>query len=208
MFIRGRVANNLVVKFEFFVHCCICVCSAIEMDVDPEQEQIIMGLQIFLDQIKTCLAVFIKMYLLVKRRRLENRESIESYSITARIPAQMNHLYQLVGISDTTCHNNLRMPIHVFNRLCHLMETIGGLRQSRHVTIAEQVAMFLSILSHHKKNRIVQTNFKRSGYTISKHFNNVLKSILKLHSILLISPTPVPDESVDFRWKYFKVIPK
>lgn len=175
------------------------------MDVDPEQEQIIMGLQIFMDQIKTCLAVFVNMYLLVKRRRLQNRDNVQPYSLTARIPAQMNHLRELVCISDTTCHNNLRMPIYVFNRLCQLVETLGGLRQTRHVTVPEQIAMFLSILSHHKKNRIVQTNFKRSGYTISKHFNNVLKALLKLHAVLLITPTPVPDDSNDFRWKYFKV---
>ncbi|KAL8521761.1 hypothetical protein ACS0TY_012056 [Phlomoides rotata] len=76
------------------------------------------------------------------------------------------------------------MNIDCFNRLCFLLENIGGLSPTRNVTIAEQVAMFLSILSHHTKNRIVKHSFKRSGYTVSKHFNSVLNTLLKLHTIL------------------------
>ncbi|KAH6838205.1 hypothetical protein C2S53_013328 [Perilla frutescens var. hirtella] len=73
----------------------------------------------------------------------------------------------------------------------------------RHVQLPEQVAMFLSILAHHAKNRIVKSNFNQSGCTISKHFNAVLKA-LKLHSILLIKPQFVADDSTNDRWKYFK----
>ncbi|KAL8549881.1 hypothetical protein ACS0TY_008646 [Phlomoides rotata] len=46
--------------------------------------------------------------------------------------------------------------------------------------------------------------FGHSGYTISKHFNTVLRTLLKLHTILLAKLESVPDNSNDYRWKYFK----
>ncbi|KAL8501417.1 hypothetical protein ACS0TY_020813 [Phlomoides rotata] len=41
-------------------------------------------------------------------------------------------------------------------------------------------------------------------YTINKHFNNVLNTLLKLYIVLLVNPVPVPEDSTDNRWKYFK----
>ncbi|KAL8520584.1 hypothetical protein ACS0TY_011207 [Phlomoides rotata] len=63
---------------------------------------------------------------------------------------------------------------------------------------------FFSVLSHHKKNRVVKHDFRRSGYTISKNFNSVLNTLLKLHTVLLVSLVPVPEGCDDYRWKYFK----
>ncbi|KAL8526306.1 hypothetical protein ACS0TY_015502 [Phlomoides rotata] len=40
--------------------------------------------------------------------------------------------------------------------------------------------------------------------TVSKHFNFVLNTLLKLHTILLINPQPVHDDCTDNRWKYLK----
>ncbi|KAL8506003.1 hypothetical protein ACS0TY_017021 [Phlomoides rotata] len=77
-------------------------------------------------------------------------------------------------------------------------------RDTRHVSIGEQVAIFLTVLSHHTKNRVIKHSFKRSGYTISKHFNGVLNTLLKLYNVLLVNPEPVPEDSNDYRWKYFK----
>ncbi|KAL8506593.1 hypothetical protein ACS0TY_017481 [Phlomoides rotata] len=93
-----------------------------------------------------------------------------------------------------------------FNRLCYLLKNLGGLRSTRNVSINEQVAIFPTILSHHTKNRVVKHTFRRSGYTISKHFNNVLNTLLKLYPILLVKPIPVPEDSTDNRWRYFKVL--
>ncbi|KAL8464389.1 hypothetical protein ACS0TY_034062 [Phlomoides rotata] len=91
-----------------------------------------------------------------------------------------------------------------FNRLCYLLKNLGGLRSTRNVSISEQVAIFLTILSHHTKNRAVKHTFTRSGYTISKHFNNVLNTLLKLYTVLLVKHVPVHEDSTDYHWKYFK----
>ncbi|KAL8483338.1 hypothetical protein ACS0TY_026145 [Phlomoides rotata] len=91
-----------------------------------------------------------------------------------------------------------------FNHLCYLLKNLGGLRSTRNMSINEKVVIFLTILSLHTKNRVVKHTFRRSGYTISKHFNNVLNSLLKLYPILLVKPVPVPEDSTDNHWRYFK----
>ncbi|KAL8457377.1 hypothetical protein ACS0TY_035294 [Phlomoides rotata] len=98
------------------------------------------------------------------------------------------------------------MNTDCFNRLCYLLRNLGGLRDTRNVSISEQIAIFLTVLSHHTKNRVVKHSFNRSGYTISKYFNLVLNTLLKLYNVLLVTPEPVPEDSNDYRWKYFKIV--
>ncbi|KAL8470799.1 hypothetical protein ACS0TY_033396 [Phlomoides rotata] len=64
--------------------------------------------------------------------------------------------------------------------------------------------MFLYVLAHHTKNRAMKFQFKRSGQTISKYFHGVLQFVLKLHSLFLVTPQPIPDDCTDTRWGKFK----
>ncbi|KAL8524666.1 hypothetical protein ACS0TY_014318 [Phlomoides rotata] len=80
----------------------------------------------------------------------------------------------------------------------------GWTKPSKYINMYEKVVMFLSILAHHSKNRCVKFQFKRSGQTISKEFHSVLRSVLKLHNLLLVKPHPVPNDSNDTRWGQFK----
>lgn len=156
-------------------------------------------------EIRIFVMLWVAMYILFRRRRGSRNWSRTRYTISNKVPYQINHLRDVVGISDDICRNNLRMPIQCFHRLCFLLENIGGLRPSKHVSVVEKVCMFLSILSHHKKNVTLQTDFKRSGHTVSVHFNHVLNCVIKLYQILLVTPKPVPENCNDDRWKHFKV---
>ncbi|MFQ6657477.1 hypothetical protein Gotur_027135 [Gossypium turneri] len=42
-----------------------------------------------------------------------------------------------------------------------------GLKSSGNLLVYEQVAMFLHIISHHLKNRVIKHHFNRSRETIS-----------------------------------------
>nr|KAJ0198623.1 hypothetical protein LSAT_V11C600332080 [Lactuca sativa] len=64
--------------------------------------------------------------------------------------------------SDENCINELRMDRNTCACLCELLQTRGGLLNDGLVTIEEQVAIFLNILAHHKKNRCIQVRFYRS----------------------------------------------
>ncbi|KAL8553490.1 hypothetical protein ACS0TY_001978 [Phlomoides rotata] len=126
------------------------------------------------------------------------------YSLISRIPRQLEALHDVVGISDVECLNQLRMTRGVFSRLCYVLETSGGLKSSRNTSVGEQVAMFLSILAHHTKNRIVKSKYLRSGRTVSKYFHRVLNAIIRLHPMLLAKPEPIGDDCTDHRWRLFK----
>ncbi|KAL8501526.1 hypothetical protein ACS0TY_020883 [Phlomoides rotata] len=79
----------------------------------------------------------------------------------------------------------------------------GGLIDGRYVTVGEQVALFLSMLSHHSKVRVLKFSFKRSSQTIHTYFH-VLRAVLKLHGVLLTKPSLVTDDCTHPSWKYFK----
>ncbi|KAL2226715.1 UNVERIFIED_CONTAM: hypothetical protein Sindi_2030200 [Sesamum indicum] len=126
------------------------------------------------------------------------------YVMNTRIPHQIRHLHRLVSVSDVSCLRNLRMDRNAFGRPCYMLQYSGGVTPTKHLSIPEQVAIFLSIVSHHKKNSVVKHDFIRSGRTIHKHFHRVLNSVIKLYNVLLARPTPITYDCVDPRWKWFK----
>ncbi|KAL3839387.1 hypothetical protein ACJIZ3_023978 [Penstemon smallii] len=103
---------------------------------------------------------------------------------------------------NVTCRNNVRLIMNAFEKLCCLLHNAGGLRDTKYVPVREQVAMFLSVLAHHKKIRIIGIYYKRSGDTVSKCFYRVLNSLLTLHPILLSKPKPIGLDCADTRWNY------
>lgn len=152
--------------------------------------------------------LFLTVCVLVKHtaRKRKRSENVLPYSMIERIPTQVKHLNRMVLVSDADCILNLRMDRNSFGRLCFLLKHLGGLADGKWVSVEEQVAMFLGILAHHKKNKVVKFNFLRSGQTISHYVHVVLRAILKIHGTFLVKPTPVDNECVDPRWKWFKVL--
>ncbi|KAL0405795.1 UNVERIFIED_CONTAM: hypothetical protein Slati_3893400 [Sesamum latifolium] len=128
---------------------------------------------------------------------------MDVYPIT-RISDQVRNLHRLVAFSDDWCLRNLQMDRNAFGRLCYMLEETGWVKSTKNVTVPEQVAMFLTIISHHKKNCIVKHDFMRSGRTVSNHFHVVLHAVCKLHTVLLAKPTPIADDCLDPCWKWFK----
>ncbi|KAH6826465.1 hypothetical protein C2S53_014319 [Perilla frutescens var. hirtella] len=159
--------------------------------------------EILLNQI---LQLFVIVHYLTKlnsRKRKRNTQAAP-YRMIPRIPDQVKHMSRIVGLTDVDCVVNLRMDRNAFGRLCQLLRDLGGLVDGRYVSIQEQVSMFLSVLAHHKKNRVVRFDFWRSGQTCSRYIHLVLRAILRLHVILLVKPELVPDDCTDSRWKWFK----
>ncbi|KAL8502902.1 hypothetical protein ACS0TY_021867 [Phlomoides rotata] len=68
-----------------------------------------------------------------------------------------------------------------FGQLYFLMRELEGLVDHRHVGVEDQILMFLSILTHHNKK------------------------VLILNTLFLVDPSPVPDDSTNPRWKWFKL---
>ncbi|KAG8372448.1 hypothetical protein BUALT_Bualt12G0067300 [Buddleja alternifolia] len=175
------------------------------MDECTEHEELFVLLEEILSHSQILLLALYRVYRARKRRRiLLDHVGHRTYSLTVRVPKQLEILHDIISYTEEIYVDYLRMDRNAFGRLCYLLENVGGLISTKNVQIPEQVAYFLLVLAHHTKNRIVKNGFKRSGYTISKHFNAVLNAIIKLHPLLLTNPEPVPDDSTNDRWKWFK----
>ncbi|KAL0433139.1 UNVERIFIED_CONTAM: hypothetical protein Slati_2648200 [Sesamum latifolium] len=135
--------------------------------------------------------------------RVNRPRRLLKYSLRNRVPQQMIIMRRLTKINDVSCLDNLRTR-NAFGRLCHILHEMGCLRDSKHVSVHEQVVMFLSVLAHNKKNRTVKYDFNGSGRTVNRYFHKVLNVVLHLHPLLLAKPTPVRSNSNCSRWRWFE----
>ncbi|XP_012850480.1 PREDICTED: uncharacterized protein LOC105970216 [Erythranthe guttata] len=175
------------------------------MEANNKEEAVVVLACNIVEQMKKLMFMFTQLVRLVRRRHFRNRRGgVRSYSLKSKIPNQIRHLSNIVSWSDTICRNNLRMNTDTFSRLCYLLENVGGLVATRNVSVVEQTALFLHVLSHHEKNVIIQTNYERSGFTISIVFSRVLNALLKLHNVFLVDPIPVDGDCDHARWKFFE----
>jgi hypothetical protein len=84
----------------------------------------------------------------------------------------------------------------------------GWLEDTIHMCVEQQVAMFLNLVGHNLWNRLVATNYDRSGETVSYYFNKVLHAIIVLRNELIRPPSLQTPSRIEGnpRWDpYFKV---
>ena len=110
-----------------------------------------------------------------QNRKRKRWDRLGQSEVLDSIPAHVRHLDRLVWVTDRACVDNLRMDRNTFGRLCRILRDRVGLIDQKLVTVEEQVAMFLCVLAHHKKSRIVGYNFMRSSQTVSKYIHTVLR---------------------------------
>ncbi|KAK6915068.1 hypothetical protein RJ641_020185 [Dillenia turbinata] len=122
-------------------------------------------------------------------------------------PAGSGFMTILLSSHDDVCREMLRMDKHVFHNLAGTLRERGLLRDTAGVMIEEQLAIFLNIVGHNERNRVIQERFQHSGETISRHFNNVLKAIKSLsREFLHAPPLSTPPEIIRSNryYPYFK----
>ncbi|XP_004964755.1 protein ALP1-like isoform X1 [Setaria italica] len=82
--------------------------------------------------------------------------------------------------NPTSCYNMFRMSCPLFNQLHDLLVDSYGLRATRDMSTVEALGMFLWILGAPQSLRQVEDRFVRSLETISRTFDKVLGTVLKL----------------------------
>ncbi|KAG8380633.1 hypothetical protein BUALT_Bualt06G0036000 [Buddleja alternifolia] len=173
------------------------------MDVYTDHQELLVVLEAIVLQIRFFLMVSYWVYRRRHRRRFITQHAARArYSMLERTSDQVKHLNSLINMTDQACINNLRMSRNAFFHC--ILEVKGGLTHTKHVKITEQVAMFLVVLSHHTKNRIVTQQFIRSGYTVSVIFHRVLNALLRIHTCFLSTSEPIEENCSSDRWKWFK----
>ncbi|KAL4038826.1 hypothetical protein IC575_002457 [Cucumis melo] len=96
--------------------------------------------------------------------------------------------FHMIYESDLVCRQSKPMDRRTFTILCHLLKNVAVLSSIEIVDVEEMVAMFLYVLTHDVKNRVIQREFIRLGETVSRHFNLVLLVMLRLHDELIKKP--------------------
>ncbi|XP_059656218.1 uncharacterized protein LOC132303127 isoform X2 [Cornus florida] len=122
-------------------------------------------------------------------------------------PSGSGFMTEILNGDHDVCREMFRMDKHVFHKLSETLRQRGMLRDTAGVMIEEQLAIFLNIVGHNERNRVIQERFQHSGETISRHFNNVLKAIKSLsREFLQPPPFSTPPEIVTSNrfYPYFK----
>lgn len=139
------------------------------------------------------------MYLsLLTRRTLRERYTIFKME-------RNQYIHRLIHEGPSSCVENLRLDKRSFYKLCFMLESRGYVQDSRHVNVVEKVAIFLHILGHHTKMRIIHTDFQRSKQSITRYFHAVLNGVLRLQGEYFKKPEPIQSDSTDTTWRHFKV---
>ncbi|XP_058086495.1 protein ALP1-like [Magnolia sinica] len=113
----------------------------------------------------------------------------------------------IIWASDGDCLDQLRMNRDSFFELCTLIREKTRLRDTRDVSLEEQVVIFLHTLGHNVRNRVLGHRFIRSEETVSRHFHRVLTAIVSLYPDLVKSAgTETPLEiQANLNWSaYFQ----
>jgi predicted chitinase len=76
------------------------------------------------------------------------------------------------------------------------------------VSVEEQIAMFLHVVGHNQRFRVVHQSFRRSIQTVHKHFHQVLYAVGELRNELIKAPSTSTHPTIlgSPRWNpYLKV---
>jgi hypothetical protein len=89
----------------------------------------------------------------------------------------------------------LRMKLKPFETLCKVMRETNYLHNTRHITVEEQLAMFLHIVGKGSGFRDTEERYQHSGETIHRHFHAVLDGLVALVPKYIKPPstTEIPD---------------
>ncbi|XP_039019765.1 putative nuclease HARBI1 [Hibiscus syriacus] len=97
-------------------------------------------------------------------------------------------------------------PVTFFN-LCDILTRNNLLQSTRAVNVKEQVLIFLHIIGHNVRFRVIGSRYYRSIETIHRYFRIVLKAILKLYQLAIRLPdesTPLEIRNNSRFYPYFK----
>ncbi|XP_062103745.1 uncharacterized protein LOC133814850 [Humulus lupulus] len=97
------------------------------------------------------------------------------------------------------CYDLFRMNKDVFKLFCGVLKEIFLLKNSRYLSVEEQVAMFLFVIGHNERHRVVAERFQHSISTTSHYFRkNCVGAINGTH---ISAHVPI-DEQIPYRgWK-------
>ena len=77
--------------------------------------------------------------------------------------------------TETHCVNQLRMKSIAFHHLCHILTKGDHVCPTIHMSVTEQVFIFLQIIGHNVRFRVMGSRIYRSTETVYRYFKVVLR---------------------------------
>ena len=110
--------------------------------------------------------------------------------------------------SEGHCVNQIRIKPIAFRNLCHILTKGEHVHPTIHMSITEQVFIFLHIIGHNVRFHVMGSRIYRSTETVHGYFKVVLKGVLKLYRALIrlrSEDTPLEIRNSRRFYPYFKV---
>nr|XP_051197038.1 uncharacterized protein LOC127310398 [Lolium perenne] len=117
------------------------------------------------------------------------------------------NLNNICNCNNVEAIQMLRMRRAPFYALVKSFRERGRLTDSIHTSVEEQVAVFLHVVGHNQRFRVIHNTFRRSTETISRYFQQVLYAIGELRGEMIKpasmnTPTKIKNS---YRWfPYFR----
>lgn len=112
------------------------------------------------------------------KRKRENMSTISGHEFTL----------ELLKGNTNQCFELLRMSRDTFVRLIAHFRGRGLLKDSKHISVEEKLAIFLSIIGGNQRYAVVKHRFQHSTQTINRIVNEVSDAMLEF-AIEVIVPT-------------------
>ena len=119
-----------------------------------------------------------------------------------------HYINSILHESERLCVSQIRMKPISFHQLCHILIEGKHVCPTIHMSVTEQVLIFLHIIGHNVRFRVIGSQFHRSTETIYRYFKVALRGVLKLYRALIRLPSEdIPPKIRDSRrfYPYFKV---
>ncbi|XP_071724153.1 uncharacterized protein [Rutidosis leptorrhynchoides] len=115
---------------------------------------------------------------------------------------------ELLRGSNTQCIELMRMSRDAFVRLCDHFKQKQWIKDSKHISVEEKLATFLTIIAHNERFVVVKRRFQHSSHTIHKYFHEILEAMMEFAKEMIMPTTfdpnlDVPDSHKSIR-KIFK----
>ncbi|GAV65323.1 hypothetical protein CFOL_v3_08838 [Cephalotus follicularis] len=136
-----------------------------------------------------CVAII---YMLMRRAQARH---LPRNRYNTSILSRNAYILELLRGSDRQCIELMRMSREAYVRLCRHFRLKLWLHDSRHVSVEEKIAMFLTIIGHNERYVIIKRRFQHSSQTIHKYFHEVLATIMTFAREMIVPSTfePNPD---------------
>ena len=144
--------------------------------------------------------VAIAQHIYCRRRIVELGDFSEEEAETRFRKQMLRNIY--MG-PNQYCYDTLRFTKRSFFDLCAILRERAGLKDTFYMSVEEAVTIFLLVLSHNQKFRLIRSTYRWTLEPISRHFNEVLGAVLSLSHEFIKLPDAATELPEDNRWKWF-----